>query len=195
MMMSPTTSVFPLIDVAELRAQLGDPELRIIDARFDLMNPNAGRAAWVAARIPGARYAHLGEDLSDHSRAASEGRHPLPSAERLARTLAGWDVTPATPVVVYDASSGAMAAARLWWLLRWMGHGKVRVLDGGFAAWLAAGGSSVSGEAADEAADAPRASRSVTDGASIASNWRPGSAPLASVDCKKFWFDADKRFT
>lgn len=191
-MMWPTTPVSPLIDAAALRALLDDPALRIIDARFDLMNPNAGRAAWLSARIPGARYAHLSEDLSDPSRPASEGRHPLPSAPSFARTLAGWGVTPSTPVVVYDASSGAMAAARLWWLLRWMGHENVRVLDGGFAAWSVAGGSFVRGEPDVEATGKPMAQRRAADvaamdfvsadeGAAVL-DWRPGSAPLASVE-------------
>lgn len=176
-MMSPTVNSPPLIDAATLHDQKDDPNLRIIDARFDLTNPSAGRAAWLEARIPAARYAHLDEDLSDHARPASEGRHPLPSAERFAGTLGRWDVTPSTPVVVYDASSGAMAAARLWWLLRWMGHPDVRVLNGGFAAWLAAGGPSVRGEPAVEATGKPMAPLSAA-----MLDWRPGSAPLASVE-------------
>lgn len=134
----PAVGGSPLIEIAALRARLGEPALRIVDARFDLAAPGAGWSAFAESRIPGAVYAHLDEDLSDHHQPASAGRHPLPSAARLAACFAAWGITPATPVVIYDAGSGAMAAARLWWLLRWMGHPEVRVLDGGWAAWQAA---------------------------------------------------------
>lgn len=165
----------PLIDAEALRARLGDPSLRIIDARFDLADADAGRRAFAASRIPGAEYAHLDDDHSDHAKPASDGRHPLPDADAFAATLARWRITPATPVVVYDAGSGAMAAARAWWLLRWMGHTDVRVLDGGFAAWTAAGAP----------VDAVAASN--VDGAAArhdahADGWHPGAAPTVDAD-------------
>ena len=100
----------PLVDVEALRALLGTPSLRVVDARFDLADADAGCRAFAASRIPGAVYAHLDDDLSDHAKPASEGRHPLPDAKRFAATLARWHITPATPVVVYDGGSGAMAA-------------------------------------------------------------------------------------
>lgn len=158
-----------LIAVAELRGRLGDPRLRLVDARFDLADAEAGRRAHAASRIPEAVYAHLDEHLSGHARPPGEGRHPLPDAACFAATLARWGVTPATPVVVYDGGSGAMAAARAWWLLRWMGHADVRVLDGGFAAWLA-DGAPVAHGAAEPA-----------PGGEV-HPWWPGSAPLAGID-------------
>jgi thiosulfate/3-mercaptopyruvate sulfurtransferase len=167
----------PLVDVGALVARLDDPSLRVIDARFDLADAEAGRRAFAASRIPGAVYAHLDDDLSDHSKPASEGRHPLPDADRFAATLARWGITAATPVVVYDGGSGGMAAARAWWLLRWMGHADVRVLDGGFAAWTAAAApleTAPSRSAAPMVVAAGRSSES--DG------WRPGSAPTVDAD-------------
>ncbi|MGL6291464.1 MAG: sulfurtransferase [Silanimonas sp.] len=161
----------PLVDAETLGRLLGDASLRIIDARFDLAAPDAGRAAHAASRIPGAVYAHLDDDLSGHSRPASEGRHPLPDPTRFAATLARWRVTPATPVVVYDAGSGAMAAARVWWLLRWMGHVDVRVLNGGFAAWIAAGGAVDTGRGGVTDTVVHAARDPAIDG------WQPGSAP------------------
>ena len=167
----------PLVEVEALRAHLGDPSLRIIDARFDLADADAGRRAFAASRIPGAVYAHLDDDLSDHAKPASEGRHPLPDPDRFTATLARWRITPATPVVVYDGGSGAMAAARLWWLLRWMGHADVRVLDGGFAAWTAAKA---------PVDDAPVEAAVCHDDGGIArgtrvNTWRPGSAPTVDA--------------
>ena len=176
-----TASNSPLIDVATLRKRLGDPTLRVIDARFDLSDAEAGRRAHAQSRIPGAVYAHLDDDFSDHSRPASEGRHPLPSAERFAATLARWRITPSTPVVVYDGGSGAMAAARAWWLLRWMGHEHVLVLDGGWAAWTAAAAPVDTTPIA--AGEIPHHVLPVAPGRGHpTSPWRPGSAPLASVD-------------
>lgn len=168
----------PLIGIDALRGCLGDPALRIVDARFDLADAHAGRRAFAVSRIPGAVYAHLDLDLSDHAKPASEGRHPMPDADRFAATLARWRITPATPVVVYDGGSGAMAAARAWWLLRWMGHRDVRVLDGGFAAWVATG-APVTVAAIDDANPVENTS-SARD--ARADGWVPGSAPTADAD-------------
>jgi len=170
----------PLIDVETLRARLAEPALRIVDARFDLADSVAGQRAFVAARIPGAVYAHLDDDLSDHTRPACEGRHPLPDADRFAATLARWRITPTTPVVIHDADSGAMAAARLWWLLRWMGHADVRVLDGGFAAWTAAAAALETGVPGDDSIAATGRTGERRD--ARAAGWRPGSVPTVDAD-------------
>lgn len=170
-------AVSPLIDVDALQSRLHDPSLRLIDARFDLADPGAGRRAFMASRIPGAVYAHLDDDLSDHARPASEGRHPLPGADRFAATLAAWRISPSTPVIVYDAGGGAMAAARAWWLLRWMGHANVRVLDGGFAAWTA---ESAAVDAAPLAARRPPGEARAR-GDAVADGWTPGAVPTVDA--------------
>lgn len=126
-----------LVSVDALAARLHDPALRIFDCRFALADPAAGEAAWQMSHIPGARYAHLDRDLSG-PHVPGAGRHPWPSAEAFAAWLGREGITPATQVVAYDAGDGAFAA-RLWWLLRSLGHRDVVVLDGGFATWTAAG--------------------------------------------------------
>ncbi len=132
------SEIDPLISSAELALALGNPWLRIVDCRFELGRQEAGEQAHTEARIPGARYAHLERDLSDMRATARHGRHPLPDAAQLARVMARLGISEGTAVVAYDADNGAYAA-RLWWLLRALGHATVRVLDGGFAAWRAAG--------------------------------------------------------
>lgn len=129
----PTT----LLSAAELLPRLAKSDWLVVDCRFDLARPGAGEEAYKSGHIPGAVYAHLDRDLSGAITPAS-GRHPLPSPEQFAATLSRWGVTSDTQVVAYDADTGAYAA-RLWWLLRWVGHSKVAVLDGGFKAWQAAG--------------------------------------------------------
>ncbi len=126
-----------LVGVDPLNAQLGSPDLVVVDCRFDLRDPGAGARAYAAGHILGAVYAHLDRDLSDLSR-PNMGRHPLPTHDAFCRTLASWGITPSHQVVAYDAGDGALAA-RLWWMLRLMGHARVAVLDGGIAAWAAAG--------------------------------------------------------
>jgi len=127
-----------LIDVPTLAARLGDPALRIVDCRFDLGDPDSGRQQFARGHIEGAVYAHLDEDLSG-PRAPWTGRHPLPEVEALAATFGRLGIGAGVQVVGYDASGGVYAA-RLWWLLRWLGHEAAAVLDGGFEAWRAAGG-------------------------------------------------------
>jgi thiosulfate/3-mercaptopyruvate sulfurtransferase len=129
-------AITPLIDVGALRSQLGRPGLIVVDCRFTLTEPAAGRVAYERGHIPGARYADLDRDLSRRPTPA-EGRHPLPDRAAFAAKLGEWGIDEDTTVVAYDDASGAIAA-RLWWLLRWMGHAAVQVLDGGFAAWQAA---------------------------------------------------------
>jgi thiosulfate/3-mercaptopyruvate sulfurtransferase len=127
-----------LVGVDELAAALGNADLRIVDARFALMDPPAGHAAYEESHLPGAVHADLNRDLSDLTR-AGEGRHPLPEAAAFARKLGEWGIAPHHQVVAYDAGDGSMAAARLWWLLTLLGHERVAVLDGGLAAWRAKG--------------------------------------------------------
>lgn len=122
-----------LISATELSQVIADPEIRVVDCRFNLMQPDSGRADYLSGHIPAAVYAHLDEDLAGPVR-ADTGRHPLPDVDQFARTLAGWGISNASQVVAYDESGGAIAA-RLWWMLRWLGHENVAVLNGGFGAW------------------------------------------------------------
>ena len=127
-----------LVGVDELADALGNAALRIVDARFALMDPPAGRKAYEASHLPGAVHADLNRDLSDLAH-AGEGRHPLPDAATFVRKLGEWGIAPHHQVVAYDAGDGSMAAARLWWMLGLLGHERVAVLDGGLAAWRARG--------------------------------------------------------
>lgn len=121
-----------------LSARLGDARLAILDCRFELGNPGQGQRLYDAGHVPGALFASMDADLAGPVTAAT-GRHPLPAPEAFARALAGWGIETQTPVVAYDQGHGA-GAARLWWMLRAIGHeGPVQVLDGGIAAWTAAG--------------------------------------------------------
>jgi thiosulfate/3-mercaptopyruvate sulfurtransferase len=122
----------------------------VLDCSFDLGDAEAGERAWQLGHLPGSRYVHLERDLSgDKVDAAGRflGRHPLPERAAFARRLGQLGVTPASPVVCYDAQGGPYAA-RAWWLLRWMGHADVAVLDGGVLAWRQAGGTLVTDVAA-----------------------------------------------
>ena len=127
-----------LIDVTALHAHRNDPHWVVVDCRFNLMDAEAGRRAYRESHLPGARYAHLDEDLSSPI-TPTTGRHPLPDPKRLASKLGDWGIGPETQVVAYDDMGGMLAAARLWWLLRWLGHTTAAVLDGGFLAWQRAG--------------------------------------------------------
>ncbi|HEX7416694.1 MAG TPA: sulfurtransferase [Steroidobacteraceae bacterium] len=130
-----------LIEVHELARLLAPgstaASLAIIDCRFELGRPAAGAAAFAEAHLPGALYADLERDLSGPVTPTS-GRHPLPEPRKLARRLGAWGIAADVQVVAYDQGNGAFAA-RLWWLLRWLGAERVAVLNGGFAAWVAAG--------------------------------------------------------
>jgi thiosulfate/3-mercaptopyruvate sulfurtransferase len=129
----------PLISAADLQQRLADPaaRVRVIDCSFDLTKPDAGRAAHEAGHLPGAVYLHLDEALSG-PKTGLNGRHPLPERADFVRTVAALGVDDDTLVVAYD-NAGGMYAARLWWMLRWTGHARAVVLDGGLAAWKAAG--------------------------------------------------------
>ena len=126
-----------LISSDRLAHSLADPDWVVMDCRFVLAEPAAGERAYHQSHIPTARYVHLERDLSSPVRAGS-GRHPLPDGEKLVARLGAWGVGPASQVVVYDDLNGAMAA-RLWWLLRWLGHAGVALLDGGWGRWLKEG--------------------------------------------------------
>jgi thiosulfate/3-mercaptopyruvate sulfurtransferase len=126
-----------LISTDALAGRLSDPDWLVVDCRFELTDPEAGRRAYRAAHIPGAIYADLEGDLSAPV-TATTGRHPLPPVAGLEATFSRFGISERTQVVAYDAGPGAYAA-RLWWVLRWLGHDAVAVLDGGFAAWLAEG--------------------------------------------------------
>ena len=128
-----------LISVPQLIAESGDPDLAIIDCRFSLADTESGRQDYLEAHIPGATYAHLDEDLCSPVIEGVTGRHPLPSVENFADKLSDWGINSSSRVVVYDDAGGAIAASRLWWLLRWLGHDAVSVLDGGWQAWLISG--------------------------------------------------------
>jgi thiosulfate/3-mercaptopyruvate sulfurtransferase len=120
----------------ELAAHLGDPTWLIIDARFSLADPSLGRRNYQEAHIPGAIYAHLDEDLSSAVLPGLTGRHPLPDAARAAEVFTRWGLPENGQVVVYDDMGGALAAVRVWWMLRWLGYENVAVLDGGWQHWV-----------------------------------------------------------
>ena len=126
-----------LIDVDTLAARLHTPGWVLLDCRFELGKPTAGETAYAAGHIPGARYAHLDRDLAAAAGPLT-GRHPLPDPATFAARAAAWGIGPTTQVVVYDQGN-SFYAARAWWLFRWLGHASVAVLDGGLAAWQAAG--------------------------------------------------------
>lgn len=127
----------PLITASELAARAADGDVRVVDCRFVLSDPAAGGRAYAEGHLPQAIYAHLDDDLAGPV-ASHSGRHPLPDPAVFAARLGDWGITPDTLVVAYDDASGALAA-RLWWLLGWVGHGRRRVLDGGIDAWHEAG--------------------------------------------------------
>lgn len=133
------TPLTTIIDVDTLAAHLGDPGWAIIDCRFDLADPEAGERAYRAGHIPGAAYAHLERDLSaPKDPSGIGGRHPLPTPERMSEVFGRLGIGPRIQVVTYDDTSGHYAA-RLWWMLRFMGHEAVALLDGGWPAWRDAG--------------------------------------------------------
>lgn len=128
------------MEASELTSRLEDPGLRVLDARFELLDPPAGRRLYREGHVPGALFVDLDEDLSEPQPPGREGgRHPLPDMQAFVERLAGRGVGDEHEVVVYD-QGGSMFAARAWWMLRYAGHGKVRVLNGGYRAFLDAGG-------------------------------------------------------
>jgi thiosulfate/3-mercaptopyruvate sulfurtransferase len=135
----PHTHHTTLISAANLAERLAAApgSVLVFDCRFDLAAPEAGEAAYAAGHVPGALYLHLDRDLSGAT-TGTNGRHPLPDRADLVAKLAGVGLNEGQQVVAYDAQGG-MYAARIWWLLRWLGHDSVALLDGGLQAWEAAG--------------------------------------------------------
>lgn len=144
--MPPDAIFSTLVSVQVLQTLLasGLPPV-VLDTSFDLTDAAAGERAYLGAHLPGALYAHLDRDLCGE-KTGRNGRHPLPDRAVFAATAGRFGITPTTQVVVYDRQ-GAMFSARLWWMLRWLGHEAVAVLDGGFAAWQSVSGA-VQGAAA-----------------------------------------------
>ena len=127
-----------LWSVATLQERLGDPRLRVVDVRWILGQPGAGRAAYEAGHIPGAIHLDLDTDLADRDGFGAPGRHPLPDPRVFAGRLAALGIGTNDTIVAYDDAGGGYAA-RLWWMLDDLGHADVHVLDGGIGAWTAAG--------------------------------------------------------
>src|SRR5687767_10815455 len=126
-----------LTTTEELSRHLGDPGWVVFDTRHDLMDTAKGRKAYDAGHVPGAYFISVDDDLAGN-RTGSNGRHPLPDLAAFAAKMTRCGVSPGTQVVVYDDLSGNFAV-RLWWMLRWLGHDKVALLDGGFPLWVKEG--------------------------------------------------------
>ncbi|HKA39131.1 MAG TPA: sulfurtransferase [Burkholderiales bacterium] len=154
-----------LVSASDLAAHLDHAGWVVCDCRHDLADVQAGRRAYAQSHIPGARFVHLDEDLSA-AKTGRNGRHPLPDPDTFARRLGKLGIGNAKQVVAYDASGGPYAA-RLWWMLRWLGHDAVAVLDGGWNAWV-------------------KAARPVTDQipAMAATRFTPRIRPDAALDAK-----------
>ncbi len=127
-----------IISPADLRPHLGDPAWAVFDCRYVLNDEARGERDYRQAHIPGAVYAHVKRDLAGLIIPGQTARHPLPAPDGFAEQLSRWGVDADVQVIVYDDSGGAMAA-RLWWMLQWLGHPAVAVLDGGWPAWQEAG--------------------------------------------------------
>lgn len=132
------TPTSPIIDPKTLLSQIESRAPRIFDCRFSLAETELGRRLYHEGHLPGALYAHLDADLSSPITPTS-GRHPLPDPQHMAEWLGRCGVSNETEVIVYDDCNGALAG-RLWWILRWLGHERVALLEGGIQAWQAAGG-------------------------------------------------------
>lgn len=134
----------PIIDVHELRENIDNPSWIIVDCRFDLADTSAGYRSYLESHIRNAVYADLNNDLSGPA-VTDHGRHPMPSPERMNNLFSSLGISHGHRVVTYDASFGSLAA-RLWWMLRYMGHEEVSVLEGGWQFWLDAGFETEAGE-------------------------------------------------
>lgn len=127
-----------LIPTTELAGQLDNPDWVVVDVRFVLRQPDQGERGYLAGHIPGAVYAHLDRDLSSPPIPGKTGRHPLPPLDAITITLGNWGIDDRSQVIVYD-DAGGMMAGRLWWMLRFLGHDAVALLDGGWPRWLQEG--------------------------------------------------------
>lgn len=167
-----------LIDADALSALLRDSQADVLvcDCRFDLADATAGMQAYAQGHIPGAVYVHLEQNLSA-PKTGKNGRHPLPSRDAFARYMAGLGVGDQTRLICYDAGD-AMFAARLWWMMRWLGHERVAVLDGGLRAWVDAG------HALSTTPPAPVVPGNLTPGAALVSTARYDDV-LANLDTRQ----------
>ena len=134
-----------IISVKELTNHINDPDWVIVDSRFKLADPNQGRKDYETTHIPGAVYAHLDDDLSSPIIKGVTGRHPLPEVGKISEVFSKLGIDSNVQVVAYDDLGGALAAGRVWWLLRWLGHEAVAVLDGGWQQWMKLGSELASG--------------------------------------------------
>ena len=123
-----------ILSAADLKKNLDNPEWAIMDCRFDLQESELGYQEYLAGHVPGSLYIHLDRDLSSEIIPGKTGRHPLPDKNVFSERLSSWGIDNLTQVVVYDNNNGGLAA-RLWWLLRWLGHNNVAILNGGWPAW------------------------------------------------------------
>lgn len=171
-----------LIDPATLARRLGDPGWVVLDVRHDLARPDDwGRAQYRAGHLPGAVFVHLDADLSA-PKTGTNGRHPLPSAEAAAALFGRCGIDAGTQVVCYDQNSG-MFASRAWWMLRWLGHRAVAVLDGGYDRWVREGRPVTTEAPSPEARTFPiRGRLPVVEAAEILSSLRTRS--LVVVDAR-----------
>ena len=128
-----------LVSVDDLRGVIGDPHVVIFDARFSLDDEQWGERDYLEGHIPGALYADTATHLAGEIIPGVTGRRPFPQPDDFARQLGAWGIGDDTQVVAYDADGGLMSAARVWLMLRWMGHDRVAVLDGGWQAWVESG--------------------------------------------------------
>ncbi len=176
------TSFTTLIQADELAAILAASGTVVCDCSFDLADPQAGRRTFEAGHVPRAAYLGLDAALSG-AKTGRNGRHPLPDRDALAATLAALGAGPESQIVAYDATNG-MFAARLWWLVRWLGHARVAVLDGGLAAWRQAGQAVESGPAA------PRTAGRFTAGSPLVATVDVGAVAEASRTGSRLIVDA-----
>lgn len=128
----------PLITVFELKSQLSSPAVKVFDCRYALMDPSHGRVQYDKSHLSGAIFVDMNRDLAAPHIPGKTGRHPLPAKAEWIRTVCRWGLTPDVHVMLYDDGGGS-SSSRMWWMLKWIGHEKVSVLDGGWQAWQAAG--------------------------------------------------------
>ncbi len=166
-----------LVTTDWLAAHLEDPGVRVVDVRWSLLEPSAGRREYEAGHVPGAVFLDVDADLAA-PRGEGLGRHPLPRVERFAEVCCRAGIGPSTHVVAYDAGGGG-TAARLWWLLRWLGHERVSLLDGGLARWTGEGRPLEAGTVSPPRATfVARARTGLTVDADALERWRRDPATL-----------------
>ncbi len=125
-----------IISAGELKKELENPKIAVMDCRFDFENTDQAYQEYLEGHIPGAIYIHLDRDLASEVIPGITGRHPLPSSKDFCERLSSWGIDETIQVVAYDNKGGALAA-RIWWMLRWLGHKNAAVLDGGWDRWVA----------------------------------------------------------